>query len=110
MSLRPSFLNPCSSAVTSYIPGTMPPTKYVPSAPLTVSRNMPVSWFLHDDRRARHGRALRVDDLASTSVVPCCANALAAHMSRPLSTRLNTRNFMMTVLPQHAVVAECGDR
>ena len=42
-SRRRNFLKPCSSALTSYRPGTMPPTMKVPSWLETVSRNMPVS-------------------------------------------------------------------
>ena len=44
-SRRLNFLKPCSSATTSYRPGTRPVAMNEPSSPLTVSRYMPVSWL-----------------------------------------------------------------
>ena len=42
-SRRLNFLNPCSSATTSYVPGTRLLAMNEPSAALTVSRYMPVA-------------------------------------------------------------------
>src|SRR6185436_13447180 len=76
-----NFLNPCSSALIPYRPGTTPLTMKVPSSPDTVSLNIPVSWFLTVTVTPGNSPPCGSRTRPRTSVVPCCADAVATPIS-----------------------------